>query len=141
MIKGKIFSGIPLLILLLSIMSCSSSLEKKLIGTWKGSDFFFIRKEGPDLVVTVNGGIQQHLNSKLILNEDGTYGKLVGEYDNGKGTWKVEDDQLITQVEDGNVVVYKLLKITDRELIIRENVTLETPKGELVGEITLSYSR
>ncbi|MDR7129661.1 hypothetical protein J2X69_002006 [Algoriphagus sp. 4150] len=135
------FSVMGALLILLTCFSCSGSIEKKLIGTWEGSDHLFIRTAGPDLVITVNGGIQQHLNSKLILNEDGTYEKLVGEYDNGKGTWKLEDGQLITQVADGNEVVYKLLKITERELIIQEDVTLETPKGELVGKITLTYSK
>ncbi|MEB2785900.1 lipocalin family protein [Algoriphagus persicinus] len=136
------FSGcILFLILLLGIFSCTGGLEGKLVGTWRGSDFLFQKTEGPDLVATINGGLDLHLDSKLILNEDGTYEMLVREYDNGKGTWVLEDDRLITTGESGNELVYQLFKVTDNELIIRHDVTLDTPMGELVGKITLSYSR
>ncbi|MEB2782857.1 hypothetical protein U3A58_20930 [Algoriphagus sp. C2-6-M1] len=136
------FSGcILFLILLLGLFSCTGGLEGKLVGTWRGSDFLFQKTEGPDLVATINGGLDQHLDSKLILNKDGTYEMLVREYDNGKGTWVLEDDRLITTGESGNELVYQLFKVTDNELIIRHEVTLDTPMGELVGKITLSYSR
>ncbi|MEB2777193.1 hypothetical protein SYJ56_17895 [Algoriphagus sp. D3-2-R+10] len=125
----------------LGLFSCTSGLEGKLVGTWKGSDFLFQKTEGPDLVATINGGLERQLNSKLVLNENGTYEKLVGEYDNGKGTWVLEDDQLITRGESGNELVYLLLKVTDKELIIRHDVSVDTPKGQLVGTITLSYLR
>ncbi len=130
-----------LFLFLLSMFSCTSGSEGKLIGTWKGSDFLFIKTEGPDLVVTINGGLEQHLNSKLIFKEEGTYEKLVGEYDNGNGTWIVEDGQLITTGENGNVLIYKLLKVTDDELITSHDVSLDTPEGEIKGKITLSYTK
>lgn len=135
----------PLILLLLlfslSVFSCSNGLEGKVIGTWKGSDFLFLKTEGPDLVATINGGLDQHLNSKLILKEDGTYEKLVAEYDNGKGTWKVKNDQLIISDESGNELIYTLLKVTDKELVTSHEVSMDTPIGEMAGKITLSYSR
>ncbi|MEP0713099.1 MAG: hypothetical protein ABJC55_14365 [Algoriphagus sp.] len=121
--------------------SCSSGLEKKLLGTWQGSDFLFVKTAGPDLVATVNGGLDQHVKSRLILNEDSTYQRLVGEYDNGQGTWKVNDDQLILRDEAGNELIYKVMKVTEMELVISQEVSMDTPSGELSGSITLSYLR
>ena len=137
----RFFISILSLILSLSMSSCTSGLEKKLVGTWKGSDFLFVKTGGIDLVATINGGLDQHLKSKLILNEDGTYKKLVGEYDNGSGTWELEDDKLITTGEDGNELIYTLLKVTDNELVTIHDVTIATPNGEQAGKITLSYSQ
>lgn len=131
---------VPLLILLLIVFSCTGSSEGKLIGTWKGSDYLFLKTSGEDVVVTINGGLTQHLSSKLILSEDGTYQKLVGEYDNGKGTWELKGNQLITKGVLGDEI-YKLLKVTDKELVLTEDIALDTPKGKLSGKITLSYSR
>lgn len=125
----------------LSIFSCTSRLEEKLKGEWKGSDFLFVKTEGPDLVATINGGLNQHLNSKLILNDDGTYEKRVGEYDNGSGTWLLENDHLIATSESGSEIVYKLLKVTEDELVTVHQVSLDTPNGKLVGKITLSYRK
>lgn len=123
------------------MFSCTSGLERKLGGTWTGSDFLFVKTGGIDFVATINGGLDQHLKSKLILNDDGTYKKFVEEYDNGSGTWELEDDKLITTGEDGNELIYSLLKVTDNELVIIHEVTLTTPNEEQTGKITLSYSR
>ncbi|WP_339869498.1 hypothetical protein [uncultured Algoriphagus sp.] len=130
-----------LLVSLLCLFSCSGGLEGELVGNWKGTDHLFRRTEGPEVVVTVNGGLEQHLRSKLILNDDGTFQKLVGEYDNGKGTWTVEKDKLITMHENGDELIYTLLKVTDKELITQHEVELNSPEGTLIGEIILSYSR
>ena len=65
----------------------------------------------------------------------------VGEYDNGKGTWTVEKDKLITMHENGDELIYTLLKVTDKELITQHEVELNSPEGTLIGEIILSYSR
>lgn len=128
-------------VLLFGLFSCTGGLEEKLVGTWKGSDFLFQKTEGPDMVVTINGGLNQHLHSSLILHDDGTYGKLVGEYDNGKGTWVIVDDQLVMTSEEGNELTYTLLKVTENELVTIHDVSLDTPQGTLVGKITLSYTR
>ncbi len=133
--------SIPMLILLLSMFSCGSNLKVKLIGNWKGSDHMFVKSEGPDLVATVDGGLARHMASTLNLNEDGTYQKLVLEYDNGSGTWKVEGDNLILLDENGNKLKYILLKVTENELVTIHDVTMDTPSGELSGKITLSYTR
>lgn len=130
-----------LLIISLSTFSCNGGLEGKLAGTWQGSDFLFQKTEGPDIVVTVNGGIEQHLKSKLILIDDGTFQRLVGEYDNGKGTWLVKDDQLITTAENGDELIYTLIKVTDKELVTLHEVEIDTPNGALAGKIVLSYTR
>lgn len=137
---NQTWGSVPLLIVLLFVFSCAGSSEGKLIGTWKGSDYLFLKTSGEDVVVTINGGLNQHLVSKLILKEDGTYQKLVGEYDNGKGTWELRGNQLITKGALGDGI-YKLLKVTDNELVIIEDISLDTPKGKLTGKITLSYSR
>lgn len=129
------------LLLILSLFSCSNHLEDKLTGTWKGSDFLFVRTSGPELVATINGGLGQHVNSRLILNQGRTFQKLVGEYDNGKGTWQVNGDQLITKGENGDEFIYTIINVTENELIMRYEVKVDTPRGELVGKITLSYSR
>lgn len=139
--KSNFLFNIPLLILLLSMFSCSSGLEGKLIGKWKGSDHMFVKSAGPDLVATVDGGLARHLTSTLNLNEDGTYQRLVGEYDNGSGTWKLEEDNLILLDENGNELKYTLLKVTENELVTIHDVTMDTPSGELSGKITLSYTR
>lgn len=129
------------LILSIGVFSCSSDLEEKLIGTWQGSDFLFHKTEGPDVVLTINGGLEQHLRSKLIFAEDGTYQKLVGEYANGNGVWLVDKDLLFTKGENDFEQVYKLVQVTDTKLVTRHEVTLETPDGDLIGEIILTYSR
>ena len=138
---GRFFLPTFLLILLLATFSCSGGLEKKLVGTWKGYDFIFQKTEGPEIVVTINGGLEQHLRSKLILNEDYTFQKFVGEYDNGKGTWSVEDDKLITTQENGDELIYTLLKVSDKELMTMHEVELKSPDGTLKGKIILSYTR
>nr|WP_139235829.1 hypothetical protein [Algoriphagus locisalis] len=130
-----------LLVFVLGTFSCSAGLEEKLVGAWQGSDYLFQKTGGPDIVVTVNGGIEQHLRSKLILEEDGSFQRLVGEYDNGKGTWSVQDDQLIARNESGEEVNYTLIKVSDHELITLHGVELETPSGVLKGKIRLSYTR
>ncbi len=93
------------------------------------------------MVATVNGGLDQHLNSKMILKEDGSYEMLIATYDNGKGTWEVDVDQLILSDESGNELIYKLLKVTDKELVTSHEVSIDTPSGEMSGKITLSYIR
>src|SRR5690606_18457538 len=128
--RRQFLASISLLILILNLFCCTGGLEAKLVGEWKGSDFLFLKTEGPDLVATVNGGLDQHLHSRLILKENGTYEKFVGEYDNGKGTWKVKNDQLITTSENGNELIYTLLKVTGNELITNHEVTMDTPSGE-----------
>lgn len=133
--------ALALFLILLSLGSCSSGLEGKLIGTWQGSDFLFAKNEGPDLVATLNGGLEQHLMSTLTLNGDGTFAKLVGEYENGKGTWEVKEDLLITTNEEGNEFFYKLIKVTDTELVTSHEVLTETPSGKISGRIILSYTR
>ena len=138
---GNLVLPISLLFFSLSIFSCSVNLEEKLVGTWNGYDFSFQKTEGPDIAVTVNGGLGQHLRSKLILNENGTFQKLVGEYDNGKGIWYVEDDKLIATLDNGDEIVYTLLKVTDKELMTLHEVEMESPDGTLVGKIVLSYTR
>ncbi len=138
---NRFLNTIPWIIVLLSVFSCSGGLEEKLIGKWKGSDHLFVRTGGPDVVVTIDGGLERHLVSSLILNEDGTYEEFVGEYDNGTGVWFVEDKALILKNSSGNEVSYQLLKITDDELITRRELTMKTPEGELSGEITLTYQR
>jgi hypothetical protein len=139
---GNQFSvSILMLIFSLSLHSCNAGMEEKLIGTWKGSDHLFVRTDGPDVVVTIDGGLERHLVSTLAFNEDKTYQKLVGEYDNGSGTWEVVDSELVLTQDSGNEVVYKLLKVADNELIISHKLTMDTPSGELSGEITLTYLR
>lgn len=134
---GKLLLPISLLFFSFSIFSCSVNLEEKLVGTWNGYDFSFQKTEGPDIAVTINGGLEQHLRSKLILNENGTFQKLVGEYDNGKGIWNVEDDKLIATLDNGDEMVYTLLKVTDKELMTLHEVEMESPDGTLVGKIVL----
>ncbi len=56
--------SILILIFSLSLYSCSGGLEEKLIGTWKGSDHLFVRTGGPDVVVTIDGGVERHLVSR-----------------------------------------------------------------------------
>lgn len=129
------------LILLINLASCSVGLEGELVGTWNGTDHIFRRTDGPDIVVTIDGGLDRHLISSLILNEDGTYQELVGEYDNGSGVWFVENKVLVLKNSNGNQVNYQLLKVTDVELITRRVLTMETPSGDLSGEITLTYKR
>jgi hypothetical protein len=92
-------------------------------------------------VATLNGGLDQHLMSTLTLNEDGTFAKFVGEYDNGKGTWEVKDDLLITTNEEGNEFFYTLMKVTDYELVTSHEVLTDTPSGEISGKIILTYTR
>ena len=75
------------------------------------------------------------------LNEDGTYQKLVGEYDNGSGIWMLEDDNLVLLDNNGNELNYTLLKVTENELVTIHDVSMDTPSGELSGKITLSYTR
>ncbi len=130
-----------LFLILLSLGSCSSGLEDKLIGTWQGSDYLFAKNEGPDLVATLNGGLEQHLMSTLTLSEDGTFAKLVGEYDNGKGTWEVKEELLITTNEEGDKFYYTLLKVTDTELVTSQEVHTDTPGGKISGKIILNYTR
>lgn len=116
-------------------------MEGKLSGTWKGSDFMFVKTAGPDVVATVNGGLGQHVRSTLLLKADGTYEMLVAGFDNGKGNWEVKDDELITTSENGNKVFSKLLKVTEDELITIQKVSMDTPEGELQGNITKSYTK
>lgn len=130
-----------LLIISLCTFSCNGGLEGKLVGTWQGSDFLFQKTEGPDIAVTINGGLDQHLRSKFMLNEDGTFQKLVGEYDNGKGTWLVKDEQLITTNENDDEFIYTLIKVTDTELVTLHEVAIDTPNGALAGKIISSYTR
>ncbi|WP_425639333.1 hypothetical protein ACPUEN_06690 [Algoriphagus yeomjeoni] len=137
----KFLLPISILIISLTTFSCSVNLEDKVVGTWQGYDFMFQKTEGPDIVVTINGGLEQHLRSKLVLSDEGTFQKLVGEYDNGKGTWLVEDDKLITTYVNGEELIYTLLKVTDKELMTMHEVDLKTPDGTLKGKIILSYTR
>ncbi|MFC5623212.1 hypothetical protein [Algoriphagus winogradskyi] len=140
-LAGNFLLPISLLIFSLTAFSCSADLEDKVVGNWQGYDFLFQKTEGPDIVVTINGGLEQHLRSKLILSDNGTFQKLVGEYDNGKGTWVVEEDKLITTNENGEKLIYTLLKVTDKELMTLHEVDLKTPDGTLKGKIILSYTR
>ncbi len=140
-LRSHLSLSILMLIFSLSLHSCNSGLEEKLIGTWKGSDHFFVRTGGPDVVVTIDGGVERHLVSRLVLHEDRSYQEFMGEYDNGTGTWKVVNEDLILNGDSGNELIYKVLKATDNELITRREVVLDTPSGVLSGEITLSYTR
>tara|TARA_R110002072_G_scaffold105301_1_gene230135 strand:+ start:89818 stop:90288 length:471 start_codon:yes stop_codon:yes gene_type:complete len=139
--KPTFLLSISMLILLFSMFSCGGSLEGKLVGKWKGSDHMFVKGTGPDLVATIDGGLARHLTSTLNLNEDGTYQKLVGEYDNGSGIWMLEDDNLVLLDNNGNELNYTLLKVTENELVTIHDVSMDTPSGELSGKITLSYTR
>ena len=139
--KGYFFSGFLLVLLFASFFSCNGGLEDTLIGSWSGSDFLFQRTEGPDLVATVNGGLDQHLHSKFIIKDDGTYEKLVDDYDNGNGIWELRNDSLIIRSDNGNQLKYKLLKVTEKELVTVHDVTFSTPPGEIKGKITLTYTR
>lgn len=140
-LQRRFLACMPYLFLFLCLFSCNASLEEKLIGNWKGSDFLFVKTDGPDIVATINGGLDQHLNSKFVIKEDGTYEKLVGEYDNGKGTWYLEDDRLIIRNSEGDELEYKLLKLTDSKLVVGQEVSMDTPSGKLSGEIILTYTR
>ncbi|PZX47781.1 lipocalin-like domain-containing protein [Algoriphagus chordae] len=140
-VSSRFLVCLPLLVLTVMMFSCTDNLEEKLVGSWKGSDQLFVKKAGPSIPVTINGGIERHLNSSFNLNEDGTYQKLVGEYDNGSGTWELKDDQLIIHDKSGNDLTYTLIKLTDKELVTIHKVSMETPSGELSGNMTLSYTR
>lgn len=140
-IMRKLSRFIPVLFLLLSIFSCSGGLEEKIVGVWKGSDFLFVKSSGPDLVATINGGLDRHVATIFEINENGTYQKHVGDYDAGSGTWSLEDEALILIDDSRNIVNYKLLKLTDNELVTVHDVAMDTPEGEITGSLTLSYSR
>jgi hypothetical protein len=116
-------------------------VEDKLVGAWKGSDQLFARSSGPNLVATIDGGLSRQLKTTLKLNRDRTYQKLVGEYDSKSGSWELAENELILVDELGKTVLYKLLKVTNDELIISNEVTMDTPDGEIKGTIRLSYTR
>jgi len=132
---------LPLLILSVCVFSCREGVEDKLVGAWKGSDQLFARSSGPNLVATIDGGLSRQLKTTLKLNRDRTYQKLVGEYDSKSGSWELAENELILVDELGKTVLYKLLKVTNDELIISNEVTMDTPDGEIKGTIRLSYTR
>jgi len=137
----KFLFSIPLLILFVSIYSCTDEPTNQLVGAWKGSDQLFVRSSGPDLIATIDGGLSRQLKTTLNLNRDGTYQKLVGEYDRISGSWRLAENELMLVDELGKTVLYKLLKVTKDELIISNEVTMGTPDGEIRGTIRLSYTR
>jgi len=125
------------------LISCGKGTEEKLIGTWSGTDFKFEQSEGPDLAAMVEGGKGLHIDGKLILEGTGTF-IITSPEDmmNGKGTWKVKNDQLIMKREnDKEEVVYDILSISDEQLITSNNVAMESPLGNIAGKITLTYKK
>jgi hypothetical protein len=125
------------------LISCGKGTEEKLIGTWSGTDFKFEQSEGPDLAAMVEGGKGLHIDGKLILEETGTF-IITSPEDmmNGKGTWKVKNDQLIMKRENHKEeVVYDILSISDEQLITSNNVAMESPLGNIAGKITLTYKK
>jgi hypothetical protein len=125
------------------LISCGKGTEEKLIGTWSGTDFKFEQSEGPDLAAMVEGGKGLHIDGKLILEGTGTF-IITSPEDmmNGKGTWKVKNDQLIMKREnDKEEVVYEILSISDEQLITSNNVAMESPLGNIAGKITLTYKK
>jgi hypothetical protein len=133
-----------LLVLFTSILcSCGKSTEELLIGTWSGTDFKFDQTEGPNLASMVEGGKGLHIDGKLILEETGTY-IITSPEDrmNGKGTWKVKNDQLIMKGEnDKKEVVYDILEISESQLMTSNDVAMESPLGNIAGKITLTYRK
>ncbi|MHA7128333.1 lipocalin-like domain-containing protein [Algoriphagus namhaensis] len=131
-----------LLVLAFTLTSCGKSPQELIVGTWSGTDFEFEQTQGPDMSAVVEGGRDLHLDGKMILEETGTY--IISDPDNvmnGKGTWKINSDELVLTDDQKNEVVYELISISESKLVIMNEVAMETPMGNLAGKITLTYQK
>ncbi|MBB6325543.1 hypothetical protein FHS59_001158 [Algoriphagus iocasae] len=142
--KNRFLLGIPLVVLMIGLFSCNMAVsQSELTGTWTGTDFQFEQTEGPDLSAMIEGGRALHEGGKLMLNEDGTMeiSTEKGEV-NGSGVWKkVDDKTLLIHDKSGEVTYYEIISATDKELITKHDVEMDTPMGKVAGTITLTYKR
>jgi beta-lactamase regulating signal transducer with metallopeptidase domain len=143
LLKAKFLLTVPLLVLMIGLFSCDmTGMNKKIIGTWEGSDFSFEQSEGPEMTAMIEGGKQLHMDGRLIVRENGTYQITVGQDDiNGSGVWKVEGNSFITTDARENEVFYEIIELIDNKLVTVQEVKMDTPQGTVAGKIILTYSR
>lgn len=142
MLKFRFLLTVPLLVLMVGLFSCDMvSIDKEIVGTWKGSGFSFEQTEGPDVSAMIQGGKQLHIDGQLLVKEDGTYQISVGQQTNGTGVWKVDGDKLVTTDSRGEEVVYEIKELTSDQLVTVQEVKMDTPMGTVAGKITLTYTR
>jgi len=141
--KVKFLLCVPLILVMLLLFSFQIGMdEKKLEGTWKGSEFKFEQTQGPSLEAMVEGGKSLHVDGRLSLNKDKTYQILDPSGSmNGQGTWSLDGEVLKLTDERQNVVEYQLVEVNSSRLITKHKVETETPMGIVLGTILLTYSK
>lgn len=141
--KVKFLLCVPLILVMLLLFSFQIGInEKKLEGTWKGSEFKFEQTLGPNLAAMVEGGKSLHVDGRLSLNKNKTYQILDPSGSmNGKGIWSLDGKILKMIDERQNVVEYQIVEVNDSRLITKHKVETETPMGIVSGTIVLTYSK
>ncbi|UZR99894.1 M56 family metallopeptidase [Chondrinema litorale] len=145
LLKGRFLFAIPLIgfFMMLFSFDFQGINQKDLEGSWTGTNLSFKQTQGPDVAAMVEGGKSLHIGGILMLKDDHTYQiKEPSGSINGKGNWKMDNTSTFTNTDaNGEVTTYKIIDLESDKLITTHKVSMDTPNGKVVGEITLSYKR
>ena len=145
LLKSRFLFAIPVIGLLLALFAFNFQgiSQQDLEGTWTGTNLSFKQTQGPDVSAVVEGGKALHIGGILILNNNNTYQiKAPSGSINGEGNWKMDTaDTFSTTDSQGNATTYKIVSLESEKLVTTHKVSMDTPDGKVMGEITLSYNR